>query len=191
MDTARVIVAMGNDAANSKIKAFLVEHGFEVIETAQESNECLRKLSLLRPDILVIDSSLPGLGGFEVTRVATDDDNCSVVMITSTPQDFIEENLKDSFRFSYIVKPINKMLLINTLELMLKSGKKIKELEIEVEQLRSAIDSKKEVDKAKRLLMEHLKMNEEEAFKRIQKQSMDKGISMREIAKAIILAYDI
>jgi response regulator NasT len=74
---------------------------------------------------------------------------------------------------------------------MQKSGRKIKELEKEVEQLRSAIDSKKEVDKAKRLLMEHLKMSEEEAFKRIQKQSMDKGISMREIAKAIILAYDI
>lgn len=191
MDTARVIVAMGNDAANAKIKAFLVEHGYEVVETAQESNECLRKLSRLRPDILVIDSALPGMGGFEVTRVAVDDDNCSVVMITSTPQEFIEENLKDSFRFTCIVKPINKMLLINTLELMQKGGKKIKELEKEVEQLRNAIDSKKEVDKAKRLLMEHLKMSEEEAFKRIQKQSMDKGISMREIAKAIILAYDI
>jgi len=191
MDTARVIVAMGNDATNAKIKAFLVEHGYEVVETAQESNECLRKLSLLRPDILVIDSALPGMGGFEVTRVAVDDDNCSVVMITSTPQEYIEENLKDSFRFSYIVKPINKMLLINTLELMQKSGRKIKELEKEVEQLRNAIDSKKEVDRAKRLLMEHLKMSEEEAFKRIQKQSMDKGISMREIAKAIILAYDI
>jgi two-component system, response regulator PdtaR len=57
--------------------------------------------------------------------------------------------------------------------------------------LRSSLDTRKEVEKAKGLLMKHLGLSENDAFKRIQKQSMDRGIPMKEIAKAIILAYDI
>lgn len=191
MDTTRVIVAIGNDAANTKVKAFLTENGYSVVDTAVEANDCLRKLSMLRPDILVIDSTLPNLGGYEAVRVALDDYGCNVIMLTSKVHEDIGYDLKDSFRLSFITKPINKMLLINTLELMNKSGKKIRELEREIEDLKKAIDSRKEVDKAKHLLMKNQNMSEEEAFKRIQKQSMDKGISMKEIAKAIILAYDI
>jgi len=191
MDTARVIVAIGTEAANAKVKSFLAENGYLVVDTAEECNECLRKLSLYRPDFLVLDSSLPKLGGYEVAKVALEDGSCDVIMISSKAQEEIGFEMRDSSRFSFLIKPINKMLLINTLELMKRSGKRIKELEQEVEHLKSAIDSRKEVDKAKHLLMQHLNMGEAEAFKRIQKQSMDKGISMKEIAKAIILAYDI
>lgn len=191
MDTTRVIVAIGNEAANIKIKSFLTENGYLVIDTAVETNECLRKLSSSRPDILVVDSSLPNMGGFEVAKVALEDYSCDVVMLTSQALEEAGYEFRDSVRFSVLSKPINKMLLINTLELMNKSGKKIRELEREIADLRKAMDSRKEVDKAKHLLMKNMNMSEEEAFKRIQKQSMDKGISMKEIAKAIILAYDI
>jgi len=191
MDTTRVIVAIGNEAANTKVKSFLTENGYLVIDTAAETNECLRKLSLSRPEILVIDSSLPNLGGYEVAKVALEDYSCDVIMLTSKAHEEAGYELKDSVRFSFLVKPINKVLLMNTLELMNKSGKRIRELEQEIADLKKAIDSRKEVDKAKHLLMKNMSMSEEEAFKRIQKQSMDKGISMKEIAKAIILAYDI
>jgi Response regulator with putative antiterminator output domain len=191
MDTTRVIVAIGNEAANAKVKSFLTENGYLVIDTAVEVNECLRKLSSARPDILVIDSSLPNMGGYEVAKVALEDYSCDVVMLTSQALEEAGYEFRDSVRFSVLAKPINKMLLVNTLELMNKSGKKIRQLEQEIADLKRAMDSRKEVDKAKHLLMKNMNMSEEEAFKRIQKQSMDKGISMKEIAKAIILAYDI
>jgi two-component system, response regulator PdtaR len=74
---------------------------------------------------------------------------------------------------------------------MVKNKRKIQELEQEVETLRASLDTRKEVEKAKGLLMKNLGLSEPEAFKRIQRQSMDRGIPMKEIAKAIILAYDI
>lgn len=158
MNTARVIVAMGSEAANIKIKSFLVENGFDVVDTAIESNECLRKISSVRPDILIVDSNLPGLGGYEVTKIVLEDSDCSVILITPSAHDYMEDQFDKSFRFSYLIKPINKMILINTIELMEKGGKKIKELEREIEELKSTLDSRKEIDKAKHLLMEHMNM---------------------------------
>ena len=74
---------------------------------------------------------------------------------------------------------------------MYKNKKRIRDLENEIDELKSSLDTRKEVEKAKGLLMRNLNLSEPEAFKRIQKQSMDRGIPMKEIAKAIILAYDI
>jgi two-component system, response regulator PdtaR len=74
---------------------------------------------------------------------------------------------------------------------MMKNRRRVQGLEKEIEELRNTLDTRKEVEKAKGLLMRNLNLSEADAFKRIQKQSMDRGIPMKEIAKAIILAYDI
>lgn len=190
MEIVRVIIAMGSDTANSKIRAFLVENGYEVVEQSIEGNECLRKINAVKPDILILDSALPSVGGYNIARVVLEDKLSQVILICNQGEDMFSD-LKESCNFSTVIKPINKSVLLNTLELMLKSKKRIRELEEEINSLKNTIDSRKEVDKAKALLMQHFNMTEVEAFKRIQKQSMDKGIPMKEIAKAIILAYDI
>ncbi|RYD06724.1 hypothetical protein N752_03350 [Desulforamulus aquiferis] len=53
------------------------------------------------------------------------------------------------------------------------------------------METRKLVEKAKGILMKSMRITEEEAFKRIQKQSMNKRISMRAVAEAVILAYNI
>jgi signal transduction protein with GAF and PtsI domain len=51
--------------------------------------------------------------------------------------------------------------------------------------------SRKLVERAKGILMKEQRLSEEEAFRRLQKKSMDLRKSMREIAEAIILANQI
>lgn len=191
MDTARVLIAMGSETSNAKIKAFMIENGYDILEQAVEGHECLRKIRTLKPDLLILDGALPSLGGYDVAKVALEDDLCDVIMIYAQGQEELRGDFNEFCEFAGLQKPLNKVLLLKTVELMVKSKKRIKKLEKELETLRSTIDSRKEVDKAKNLLMEHLSMSEQEAFKRIQKQSMDKGMPMKDIAKAIILAYDI
>jgi len=191
METARIILAMSSDTSISKLKAILIESGFSVIEQAKDGQECLRKIKALKPDIVILDYSLPLQNGCDIAKIAIDDDICDVILLVSGTQDSLMSELKTQNGFVCMTKPLNKIALINAIELMVKNKKKIINLEKEIEELKASLDTRKEVEKAKGLLMNHMGLSESEAFKRIQKQSMDRGIPMKEIAKAIILAYDI
>ena len=185
------MVAMSSDALTLKLKTILVEAGFLVIEQANEGQECLRKMRALKPDIIILEYNLPHINGLEISRVALEDGICDAMLFVSADQESMVDDIRQESGFVSLVKPVNKMLLIGSLELMIKDRKKIKQLEKEIEDLKLSLDTRKEVEKAKGLLMANLGLTESAAFKRIQKQSMDRGIPMKEIAKAIILAYDI
>jgi len=189
--TVRILLAMSNDTSSSKLKAILVESGYVIIDLAKDGNECLRKARALRPDLLIVDYNLPLLNGYDVAKVTIEDKISDVIVLVTEVQKSLMDGLKDDTGFIYLTKPLNKSGLINTIDLMYKNKRRIRELENEIDELKSSLDTRKEVEKAKGLLMRNLNLSEPEAFKRIQKQSMDRGIPMKEIAKAIILAYDI
>lgn len=191
METVRILVAMNNDASITKLKSILLETGYTVIDLAKDGHECLRKSRALRPDIVILDYNLPLMNGYDVAKVTIEDKISDAIVLVTEVQKSLMDGLKSERGFAYLTKPLNKPGLINTIDLMFKSKKRIRELESEIEELKASLDTRKEVEKAKGLLMRHLNLSEPEAFKRIQKQSMDRGIPMKEIAKAIILAYDI
>lgn len=191
MESARIMVAMSNDMSIGKLKTILIENGYMVIDQAKDGHECLRKMRALRPDLVILDYNLPLMNGYEIAKVAIEDKISDIILLTTDVQKSLCDDMKADSGFVCMTKPLNKPGLINTVDLILRSAKKIKELEKEIVELRATLDTRKEVEKAKGLLMKSLNLTEAEAFKRIQKQSMDKGIPMKEIAKAIILAYDI
>lgn len=182
---------MGSEALAAKVKAILTEAGCVVVDQAGDGAECLRKLRLLKPDVVVLEQNIALMSGYDVAKVALDDKICSVVLITSLEQESTVYPLKRENNFVCLVKPVNKSLLTHTIELLAKNGRVVQMLEKEIAELKANLDTRREVEKAKGLLMKHLGLSENDAFKRIQKQSMDRGIPMKEIAKAIILAYDI
>jgi two-component system, response regulator PdtaR len=191
MDSTRIMIAMSSDALVLKLKTILVEAGFMIIEQSNEGQDCLRKMRALKPDIIILEYNLPHMNGLEISRVALEDGICDAMLFVSADQDSMVDDIRQESGFVSLVKPVNRMLLIGSLELMIKDRRKIKQLEKEIEGLKLSLDTRKEVEKAKGLLMANLGLTESAAFKRIQKQSMDRGIPMKEIAKAIILAYDI
>ena len=92
--------------------------------------------------------------------------------------------------FVPIVKPINKDILLNTMQILIKTNRNLKKLQTEVNNLKKETDEKEIIKKAKKLLMQYMNLTEDQAHRRIQKQSMDKGISKLKIAEAIILMYE-
>ena len=191
MDEVRILLAMNSDTSIGKLKTILIESGYLVIELSRDGHDCLRKIRALKPDLVILDYHLPLINGNEIAKIVLEDKICDCILISSGPQEAGMENIKSENNMVLMIKPLNKHNLINTIDLMYKNKRKISELQKEIEDLRSSLDTRKEVEKAKGLLMKNLNISEPEAFKRIQRQSMDRGIPMKEIAKAIILAYDI
>jgi len=191
MDSARILIAMNNDLSIGKMKNILVEAGFLVVDQARDGNECLRKIKTLKPDMVILDYNIPVVNGRDVAKAVLEDGICEVIVLTAPEFDDELKFLRSYCSFVSLIKPVNKATLLCACEIMIKNRKQIKQLEREIVELKSSLDARKEVERAKGLLMKNLGLSENDAFKRIQKQSMDRGIPMKEIAKAIILAYDI
>lgn len=191
MESAKILLAMSNCILVNKLKTLLVENGHTIIDQARDGHECLRKMRALKPDLAILEYNIALMNGYEVSKMAIEDRICDVMLIIEPGQESLLGNIKSDGSFVCMTKPINKASFINTIELMFKNARRVRRLEREIEDLRASLDTRKEVEKAKGLLMSHLGLTEAEAFKRIQKQSMDRGIPMKEIARAIILAYDI
>jgi response regulator NasT len=95
--------------------------------------------------------------------------------------------IKENYIMSYVVKPLNKYALESCIRTTLATFAKMNEMEQEINRLKSTLENRKLVEKAKYILMRDLNLSEPEAFHRLQKQSMDKGIPMKQLAEAIIL----
>lgn len=191
MGSPRILIAMNNEVSSGKLKTIFNENGYIVAGQISDGQECLRRVRALGPDLVVLDYDLPLTNGYEVAKILLEDKLSDVILIATESQKALVEELCNDIGFSCITKPLGKTNLLNTVDLMFKARRKINTLEKEITDLKEVLNTRKEVEKAKGLLMKHLNLSEAEAFKRIQKQSMDKGISMKEIAKAIVLAYDI
>ena len=86
------------------------------------------------------------------------------------------------------MKPVAEEDLLPAITLALTRFKEFESLRKEVADLREALDARKVVEKAKGILMRRLDLSEEEAFKRLQKQSQDTNRKLTEVAEAIVMA---
>ena len=107
-------------------------------------------------------------------------------MLTAFSQTELVERARDAGAMAYVVKPFSPADLIPAVEIALSRHQEIESLEEEIADLTDRFETRKRVDRAKGLLMKNMSMSEPEAFRWIQKTSMDRRLSMREVADAVI-----
>ncbi len=191
MESARILVAMNNVSSANKLRAVLNAVGYQVIDQVDNTNDALRKLINLRPDLAVMEYDLSPQNSIEIAKIAIEDKLCDVILIASNEQKGSLEYLKAEYDLVVVAKPLHKETFLNTVDLVIKNRKKVLVLQKKIEDLEETIETRKEVEQAKGHLMKNLNLTEEEAFRMIQKQSMNRGIKMKEIAKAINLTYNL
>ena len=191
MESVSILIAAGSDILLKKLKTFLVQNGYRVVDQAKEGNECLRKIRTVRPFLAVLDYDIPVINGFELARIAVEDNLCEVILIASSEQRNQINHTKIEREITVVTKPLMRDTFLDMLELVIRNRRKILQLEKEINELKETLEARKVIERAKGILMKNLGLTEDEAYRRLQKQSMDRGIPLKEIAKAIIVAYDI
>ncbi|MBC7959487.1 MAG: ANTAR domain-containing protein [Vallitaleaceae bacterium] len=186
----RVIIGSSNEKVSSQLGQFLIENGYNVIGETRDGYDLLRRVHTVYPDLVIVDYNMRGLSGHEISEVLISEKVCPVVALLGSEEVQYFVNLSQEPTFAPLVKPLNKQMLLHTANLLIKTSKSIYKLENEVTSLKSNQDKKEIVNKAKKYLMENMQLTEEEAHRRIQKQSMDKGLSMIKIAEAILIMYE-
>ena len=182
----RVVVAEDEALIRLDLVEMLREEGYDVVGEAADGEEAVRLATALRPDVVMLDVKMPVLDGITAAERIVAARIAPVVMLTAYSQRELVERARDAGVMAYLVKPFTQGELVPAIELAVGRYAEITTLESEVADLGQRLETRKRVDRAKALLQESYSLSETDAFRWIQKSAMDRRLSVREVADAVV-----
>lgn len=182
----RVVVAEDESLIRMDIVEILRDNGFDVVGEAGDGLTAVNLVEELRPDLVVMDVKMPELDGISAAERINQNHLAPVVLLTAFSQKELVERASEAGALAYVVKPFTPADLLPAIEIALSRFQQIVALESEVADLAERFETRKLVDRAKGILNEKMGLSEPEAFRWIQKASMDRRLTMQDVAKTII-----
>jgi AmiR/NasT family two-component response regulator len=189
VERTRVIVADDEAIIRMDLREMLTNLGYLVIGEVGDGRSAVNLARELRPDVVIMDIKMPDMDGIDAARILTEERIAPVLLLTAYSQQELIERAKQAGVVGYIVKPFRESDLSPAIEVAVARFAEFRALEREVGDLKLALETRKLVDRAKGVLMDNQGMTEAEAFRKIQKMSMNTRKPMKEVAEAIILAH--
>jgi len=186
----RIAVVDDNPNERLVLKGFLEDAGFTVAAEGADGAEALSICRQYLPDLLIMDVKMPGKDGIEAAIEIAGSCPTPIVLLTGCDDEDTVKKAASSGVMAYLVKPVRAEEIVPAVELAITRFREFVELRKENEALRSTIQARKLIEKAKGLLMDKEGLSEADAFTRIRKISMDKRKTMAEVAEVIIMAFD-
>ena len=185
----RVLVAEDEALIRLDLVEMLSEAGYQVVGQAADGEQALALAFELKPDLVILDVKMPVMDGITAAEQIVTARLAPVLMLTAFSQTELIERAKDAGAMAYLVKPFSLPDLIPAIEIAVSRHQQILSLESEVLDLGERLETRKLIDRAKALLMGRMSLNEADAFRWIQKASMDRRVSMKAVAQALLSQY--
>ena len=182
----RIVVAEDETIIRLDIVETLTAQGYEVVGEAENGERAVELVEELTPDVVLMDISMPVMDGLSATRHIAGRSLAPVVILTAFSQRDLIDQATQAGAMSYIVKPFSETDLVPAIELAKARFDQLVALESEISDLNVRFETRKLVDQAKALLQEKLEITEPEAFRWIQKTSMDRRLTMKDVAQTVI-----
>ncbi len=191
MKRTRILIADDESLILMDLREMLANLGYLVVGEANDGQSAVNMARELRPDLVVMDIKMPDMDGIEAAKVLTEERLAPVLLLTAYSQQDLIERAKEAGVVGYLVKPFRESNLAPAIQITLARFEEFQALQKEVDNLTEALETRKVVDRAKGILMDTQGLSEHDAFRRIQKMSMNTRRPMKEIAEAIILAHEV
>ncbi|HEX4428478.1 MAG TPA: response regulator [Frankiaceae bacterium] len=182
----RVLLAEDEALIRLDLKEMLQEEGYDVVGEAGDGETAVKLAEQLRPDLIILDVKMPGMDGITAAERIAANRIAPVVILTAFSQRDLVERARDAGAMAYLVKPFQKRDLLPAIEMAVSRHAEIVSLESEVSTLGERLEARKIVERAKGVLQVEHGLSEPEAFRWIQRTSMNRRSTMRSVAEAVI-----
>ena len=181
----RVVVAEDESLIRMDVVETLREHGFDVVAEVGDGALAVAAVLEHQPDLVVMDIKMPNMDGLTAAEEMAGQ-KVAIVLLTAFSQKELVDRANQAGAMAYVVKPFTPNDLMPAVEIALSRHSQLLALEHEISDLNERFETRKLVDRAKGLLNEKMNLSEPEAFRWIQKASMDRRLTMQEVAQTVI-----
>jgi len=190
LERTRIIIADDESIIRMDLQEMLSNLGYLVVGEVGDGRSAVNLARELRPDLVIMDIKMPDMDGIDAAKILTEEEIAPVLLLTAYSQQELVSRAREAGVVGYLVKPFRESELSPAIEVALARFSEFRALEKEVGDLQEALETRKFVDRAKGILMDTQGLTEAEAFRKIQKMSMNTRKPMKEVAEAIILAHE-
>lgn len=190
MSDTRILLAEDETITRMDLREMLENLGYLVVGEASDGVAAVNLARAVKPDLVLMDIKMPGLDGISAALTLCEERVAPVLLLTAYSDKEFVDRARDAGVMGYLVKPFLEAQLKPAIEVALERWRELRQIQHELAQTQEALDTRKVVERAKGVLMDSQNLKESEAFRRIQRLSMNSRKSMREVAEAILLAHE-
>ncbi|HET7079846.1 MAG TPA: response regulator [Chloroflexia bacterium] len=192
MAQTRLIIVDDDSIIRMDLRDLLTAMGYTVAGEAADAETAITLARDIRPDLVIMDIRMPGdRDGIDAAATLTAEHIAPVLLLTAFSDPELVRRANEASVVGYLLKPFSEGGLRPAIEVTLARFREFQEMARETHDLREQLETRKLVERAKGVLMAQYNLNEAEAFRRIQKASMDTRRPMKAIAEAILLTSQV
>ncbi len=190
MSPTRILLAEDEVISRMDLREMLENLGYTVIGEAGDGVAAVNQARTLKPDLVLMDIKMPELDGISAAQTLSEERVAPVLLLTAYSDKEFVDRAVDAGVMGYLVKPFAEAQLKPAIEVALERWRETRQIQQDLAQTQETLETRKLVERAKGVLMDSQSLKEAEAFRRIQRLSMNSRKSMREVAEAILLAHE-
>lgn len=171
------------------IVLMLKDAGYDVVGEAGDGEKAIELAYILKPDLVIMDIKMPKLNGLKASEIISNKFHIPILLLTAYSQSEYIDKAKQANILGYIVKPVSETSLIPAVEIALKQAENTKNFKVRLDEMNQELNNRKIVERAKGILMKHLNVSEDEAFTKMRKISMNKQMTLDNVARRVLIKY--
>jgi len=184
--TARIVIAEDEAIIRMDLREMLEEEGYEIVGEAADGDEAMRLAEQLRPDLVILDIVMPETDGLTAAEHIVEQELAAVLILTAfSHRDKVARATRAGV-MAYLVKPFDKADLVPAIEVAVQRWNEARVLANESKNLTERLETRKLVERAKGVLRDRHGLSEEDAFRLIQRISMERGMPMRKVSERLL-----
>lgn len=188
MEPLRILIADDESIRMMSLRMQLAALGHRVVAEASNGEEAVALAAATQPDLAILDIKMPVADGIDAAQQITRARPIPIILLTAYNEAELVERAAQANISAYLMKPVAEEDLLPAITLALIRFRQFEALRREVSDLREALEARKIIERAKGILVRRLGLTEEEAFRRLQRQSQDNNRKLAEVAEAIVMA---
>ena len=164
--------------------------GHEVVAVAKTGRELVEQCRSSHPDLVITDINMPDLDGIDAANEIYRWQTVPVILVSAYHDPELIRRAEADHILAYLIKPIKQADLEAAIGIAMRRFEQFQALRQEAADLRQALDDRKVIERAKGVLMKKAGLDEQDAFRRLQKLASERNRKLVEIAQMILTAEE-
>jgi response regulator NasT len=186
----RIAIADEDAAALAHLRASLAAAGHQIVAEANDGDKLIQECLRAAPDLVITEIKLTGMDGLQAVEKILQSQDIAVLILATNVSDDIVDRAITLHPMAYLLKPFRDQELRAVISITMHRFQEFQSLRQDVVTSRQALEDRKLIERAKGIVMAKQSVDEETAFRYLQKFARDHRQKLTEVANSLILAEE-